>query len=141
MEINRVLVAVSGSKSDGEALTLACNTAKKSKAKVYVIYVIEVKRALPLDAELSMENRRGEDVLGQAESVAEDLDYNVETELLQAREAGSVIVDEAQERKVDLIVMGVDYKRRFGEFTLGDTANYVLKNARCRVWVCREPIL
>ena len=141
MEVNKVLVAVSGGKSDAEALAMAFGAARKSKAKVFVIYVIEVKRALPLDADLPMENRRGEEVLEKAESVAEDLDYHIETELLQAREAGSVIVDEAQERQVDLIVMGVAYKRRFGEFTLGDTASYVLKNASCRVWVCREPIL
>jgi nucleotide-binding universal stress UspA family protein len=140
MDVSKVLVAVSGSKSDDEAITLACNTAKKNRATVYVIYVIEVRRALPLDAELPLENRRGEEVLSHADSIAEKLDYNLETELLQAREAGSVIVDEANERNVDLIVLGVDYKRRFGEFTLGDTAPYVMKNARCRVWLCREPV-
>ena len=33
----------------------------------------------------------------------------------------------------------LNFKKRFGEFTLGKTADYVLKNASCWVWVCREP--
>jgi hypothetical protein len=33
--------------------------------------------------------------------------------------------------------MGIGYKRKFGEFDLGHTAPYVLKNAPCRVWVAR----
>jgi Universal stress protein family len=46
-------------------------------------------------------------------------------------------VDEALEREVDLIVMGIGYKRKFGEFDMGHTAPYVLKNAPCRVWLAR----
>ena len=33
--------------------------------------------------------------------------------------------------------MGIGYKRKFGEFDLGQTAPYVLKNAPCRVWLAR----
>jgi nucleotide-binding universal stress UspA family protein len=47
------------------------------------------------------------------------------------------VVDEARERSADLIVIGLTYKKRFGEFDLGKTTPYVLKNAHCRVWVCR----
>jgi nucleotide-binding universal stress UspA family protein len=50
---------------------------------------------------------------------------------------GTAIVDEALEREVDLIVMGIGYKRKFGEFDMGHTAPYVLKNAPCRVWLAR----
>jgi hypothetical protein len=46
-------------------------------------------------------------------------------------------VDEALEREVDLIVMGIGYKRKFGEFDMGRTAPYVMKNAPCRVWLAR----
>jgi hypothetical protein len=33
--------------------------------------------------------------------------------------------------------MGIGYKRKFGEFDMGHTAPYVLKNAPCRVWLAR----
>ena len=57
----------------------------------------------------------------------------METDLLQAREAGPTIVDEAVARGIDLILMGVEYKRHFGQFSLGSVVPYVLKNAPCRV--------
>ena len=121
-----------------ELLGISELLARKPKAQVYALYVIEVQRTLPLDADLPLEAQRGEEVLLQAEGIAEEQDYQLETELLQAREAGPAIVDEACERGVDLIVMGVSYKRRFGEFTLGHIVPYVLKNAPCEVWLCRE---
>jgi nucleotide-binding universal stress UspA family protein len=76
-------------------------------------------------------------VLARAEHVAEEFGIDVETEILQARDVGTAIVDEALEREIDLIVMGIGYKRKFGEFDMGHTAPYVLKNAPCRVWLAR----
>lgn len=140
MEPKQVLVPVDGSKADDEVIKLACSMAKKTKGKIYVIYVIELKRTLPLEAEVGPEIQKGEGVLDHAERLAEAQDYEVETALLQAREKGSAIVDEAGERDVDLIIIGVNYEKPFGEFSLGTTLPYVLKNAACRVLVCREPI-
>jgi nucleotide-binding universal stress UspA family protein len=102
--------------------------------------VIEVKRSLPLDADIESETEKGEKILDHAERIAAEADYEVETELLQAREVGPAIVDEAVERGVDLIIMGVNYKKRFGEWNLGSTVPYVLKNAPCRVLLWREAI-
>lgn len=133
MEFSKILVPVTGTEADEEAIKLACRLAKKNKGKIRAIYVIILKRALPLDAEIETEIRGAEDILDHMEGVAEEQDFEVETELLQAREAGPAIVDEAAERGVDLILMGVRYKRRFGQFSLGNTVTYVLKNAPCRV--------
>ena len=140
MRPKKVLVPVDGGTADEEAVRLSCRLAKKSGGKVYVTYVIQVDRTLPLDAEVKAEIDRGEAVLDTAERIAEDQDYNVETDLLQAREIGPAIVDEAIERGVDLIMMGVSYLKKFGEFSLGETVPYVLKNAPCWVLICREPI-
>ncbi len=133
MEFNKILVPVTGTKASDEAIRLACRLAKKTKGKIRAVYVISVRRSLPLDAEIEPEIREAEAVLDHAQSVAEEEDYEVETDLLQAREAGPTIVDEAVERKVDLILMGVKYKRRFGQFSLGDVVPYVLENAPCGV--------
>ncbi|MBM4451681.1 MAG: universal stress protein, partial [Chloroflexi bacterium] len=48
--------------------------------------------------------------------------------------------DEARERGADLIVLGLDYKRRFGLFSLGRVIPYVIEEAPCRVVICREPM-
>jgi len=140
MKLKTILVAASGNGADDEAVKLACDLAKKSKASIYVVYVIEVKRSLPLDAVIESEISRAEEVLTQAEDIAEEREYEVETDLIQAREAGSAIVDEAVERDVDLIVMGLTYKKRFGAFSLGRAIPHVLEEAPCRVLLCREPI-
>ena len=140
MEWHKILVPVMGTKADEEAMKLACRLAKKNKAKIWVVYVIAIKRFLPLDAEIESEVRKGEDILDHIEAVAEEQDYEVETDLIQAREVAPSIVDEAVERGVGLILMGVTYKRSFGQFSLGNVVPYVLKNAPCHVILYHQPI-
>ena len=140
IDLRAILVPVDGSAASLEAVKVACGIGRKAKARIYVVHVIEVQRALPLDAELQSESRTGGDILRRAEQIAEDMDCEIEAEILQAREAHHAIVDEGSERHVDAIIMGVTYKREFGEFTLGKTANYVLKHAPCQVWLCRGAI-
>lgn len=133
MEFKRVLVPVGGSEADDETMKLACRLAKKDKGKVWAVSVVTIKRSLPLDAEIDSEIRSAEEILERVQSISEDEDYEVETDVLQAREVGPAIVDEAVERGVDLILMGIAYKRRFGQFSLGNVVPYVLKNSPCPV--------
>ena len=67
------------------------------------------------------------------ERVAQEQNCSLTTDVLQAREVGPAIINEAVEREVDLILMGAWYQARFGEFSLGEIVPYVLKNAPCRV--------
>lgn len=133
MEFHKILVPVTGTKTDQEALKLACGLAKKDKGKIWAVYIITIKRALPIDAEIESEIRKGEGILDQMESIAEEQDFEIETDLIQARDAAPSIIDEAVEREVDLILMGITYKRHFGQFNLGSVVPYVLKNAPCKV--------
>ena len=65
----------------------------------------------------------------------------LEPVLLQARDVGAALVDEATERGADLLVVGLPYRKRFGgEFAIGRTIPYILQNAPCAVWVVREPM-
>jgi len=159
MKFSRILVPVSGEAIDKELIELACKVAKEAKnkeakSKVYVVYVIRIKRSLPLDAEFKPEIQKAENVLTHAEEIADEQNYEVETDLLQAREEGPAIVDEAVERSIDLIVMAASYSKHFelldlgdtisyvlkgAPFNLGDTVSYVLKNAPCRVLLLHSP--
>lgn len=140
MQFKKVLVPVNGTKADEAALRLACSQARRNKGKILVRCVIQVKRTLPLDADIEPEIERGEQVLEQAERIAEDEDYEVQTELLQARDVGVAVVEEALEQGVDLVLIGLEYKKHFGQFSLGSIVPYVLKNAPCRVMILREPV-
>lgn len=133
MEFHKILVPVTGTESDEEAIRLACRLARRDKADILVVYVIPIERTLPLDAEMSGEVETAEAVLDSMEGIAAAEGCAIATDLLQAREAAPTIVDEAVEREVDLILMGASYQRRFGQFSLGNTIPYILKNAPCRV--------
>ena len=134
MGFQGILVPVTGNEADDEAMRLACRLLdKKSKGRIWAVCIIAVSRDLPLDAEIRPEISKAEGILDHIESVAKEQGCRIETDLLQAREVGSAIIDEAEARGVDLIIMGVRYKRRFGEFSLGDIVPYVLENAHCRV--------
>jgi nucleotide-binding universal stress UspA family protein len=129
----KILVPVVGSDADAETIKLACRLAKKDKGKVWAVSVVTIKRALPLDAEIDSEIKKAEEILDKVENVATEENYEVETDVLQARDVGPAIVDEAVERGVSLILMGVAYKQRFGQFNLGNVVPYVLKNSPCPV--------
>jgi nucleotide-binding universal stress UspA family protein len=133
-----ILVPVDGSHASLQAVALACEFGHKHKSKVFAVHVIEVKRTLPLDAEIEGEETRGDEILSRAERVAKDQGHSLDGEILHAREAGPAIVDDAIERGVQLIVMGMEYPERFGEFELGRVVQYVLRAAPCEVWLCRH---
>ena len=133
MEFQNMLVPVNGTAADEETIKLACRLAKPDKAKICVVNVIPIERTLPLDAEMEDEVEKAERILDRMEAVATEQGYTVETDLLQARGVGPTIVDEAVEREADLILMGVEYKRHYGQFSLGTVIPHVLKNAPCRV--------
>ena len=133
MEFRKILVPVSGTEADEEAMKLACRLAKKDKGRIWSVYVVTIKRAPPLDTEIESGIETAEAILDHIEMVAEEQDCEIETDVLQAREVGPAIIDEAVEREVDLILMGAKYKRRFGQFSLGSVAPYVLQNSLCPV--------
>jgi nucleotide-binding universal stress UspA family protein len=134
-----IMVPVDGSNASLVAVALACDIARRNKGKVYVVHVIEVKRTMPLDAALEFEAAASDEIISRAERLGSDLRCQVEGEILQARQAGHAIVDEAIERSADLVILGLERPDSSGEFQVGPVADYVLKNAPCEVWVCRRP--
>ncbi len=136
----QILVPVEGSPTDEEALRLACAQGKRDHSQVLVLYVIEVRRNLPLDADIGNDLERGEQVLEDLLKKCQHWGARVQTDLLQAREAGPAIVGEAAERQSDLIIMGVPYREKFGNFQTEPRALYVLEHAPCRVCLVREPL-
>ncbi len=139
-KLNRILVPVEGVNTDHDSISLACTLAKKDKAEVLLLYVIEVRRNLPIDAEMSVEVERGEQVLARMQHYANKIGFHVQTDLLQAREAGPAIVNEAVERDAQLIVLGVPYREQFGNYSVETRAQFVLEHAECRVILSREPL-
>jgi nucleotide-binding universal stress UspA family protein len=102
---------------------------------------VEVDWRHDLDDELTIEREAASRALDVAEGLAERERVRLETQLLQARDVGAALVDEAVALDADAIVLGLPYKVRFGgDFAMGRTIPYVFRNAPCRVFVVREPM-
>ena len=137
----RTILALNGSPSDARIVRLAAELAKPTKAELVGVHVVEIDWTLPLGADISERSDEAQLILDSADGLAESLGVRMEAALIQARDVGAAIVDEAVEREADLLVVGLAYRKRFGgDFAIGRTVRYVLKNAPCAVWVVREPM-
>jgi nucleotide-binding universal stress UspA family protein len=135
---HRILVPVNGSATDEDVVRLACRLALRQRARVFVITIVEVRRGLPLSSIQSQEVAAAEALLDRAEALGKEYEVDMKVELLQAREAASAIVEEVTARQADLMVVGLPFRERFGEFFMGKTVPFILRNARCRVLLLRE---
>ena len=138
MQPKRLLVALAGTSADPDLIRLVASIAKATKAQVVGIHVIEVRWNLPLDAVLDAELERGEELLESAKKIADQSGVDLETELLQARDAAAAIVDTAVERKCDLVVVAMPYRKRLGRVYVGRTVQNVYVNAPCAVLAYRQ---
>ena len=139
--IRRAIVALAGGPTDDRIVHLAAELSRASQGDLVGVHVVEVGWSMPLDADLAARSDAAQHLLDHAELTAEGLKAKLEPVLLQAREVGAALVDEATEREADLLIVGLPYRKRFGgDFAIGRTIPYVLKHAPCEVWVVREPI-
>jgi nucleotide-binding universal stress UspA family protein len=137
----RAILALAGGPCDDRIVRLAADLTKPKAAVLVGVHVVEVGWSMPLDADVATRSNEAQQVLDHAEGQAEAYKMRLETVLLQAREVGAALVDEATERDADLLIVGLPYRTRVGgDFAIGRTIPYVLPHAPCEVWVVREPI-
>jgi APA family basic amino acid/polyamine antiporter len=140
LEYRNILVPVADALESEEAVDLACRLAAERGASIVAVTVIEVPLELPLDARLPEEERRADELLDEARAIGDSYGVGVIGRLLRARRAGRAIVDEAERRQTEIIVIGAPRKPRRGQRGIfGDTVDFVLKHAPCRVMVVAAP--
>jgi APA family basic amino acid/polyamine antiporter len=142
LEYRNVLVPVVWRRESEAAVDLACRLATERGASIVALTVLEVPLELALDAPLpEAAEERANDLLDEARAIGDAYGVNVTGRLVRARKAGRAIVDEAERRNSEIIVMGSprrDRDRRRGRI-FGGTVDFVLKNAPCRVMVAAAP--
>lgn len=137
----RAILALAGGPCDDRIVHLAAELGRTAHGELIGVHIVEVGWSMPLDAEIAALSEVAQQILDHAELAAERLKARLEPVLLQARDVGAALVDEAAERGADLLIVGLPYRKRFGgDFAIGRTIPYVLKHAPCEVWVVREPI-
>jgi APA family basic amino acid/polyamine antiporter len=105
---------------------------------VEAIYMLRVPDQLPLDQGLEEEERLGRQVLEVARLQAKVAGCRVRCRLIRTRNPGRAIVDEARERRSDLIYISTEHAPS-EERLLGPTTRYVLAQRPCRVVVEHDP--
>jgi APA family basic amino acid/polyamine antiporter len=140
LEYRNILVPVSDALESEEAVDLAARLSAERRASIFALSVLEVPLELPLDARLPAEERRADALLDEARAIGDSYGVDVRERLVRARNAGRAIVDEAERRGTEIIVMGAPRKGRGGRGTIfGGTVDFVLKHAPCRVMVAAAP--
>jgi nucleotide-binding universal stress UspA family protein len=139
--VKRAVLSLDGGPTDELVIECGCKLARADEAELVAIYVVKVAWRHDLDDDLEEQRDEASRALDLAEGMAEKEKVPLESQLLQARDVGAALVDEAVALDADAIVLGLPYKVRFGgDFALGHTIPYVFKNAPCRVFVVREPV-
>jgi APA family basic amino acid/polyamine antiporter len=134
LEYRSILVPVKPGRMSQEAVDVACRLAAERRASIAAVAVVVVPLELPLDARLPEEEHEAYEVLEQARAIGELYGVDVRGRLVRARSAGRAIVDEAERRFTEIIVMGAPRgSGRRGVFS--ETVDFVLKHAPCRVMV------
>jgi basic amino acid/polyamine antiporter, APA family len=131
-----ILLPVSDNAETDQALDVACRLAADRGGTIAAVAVVEVPPSLPLAAHMLDEEAGAKRLLRRAEAVGESYGVRVHGCTVRGRDAGPAIVEEANARGVELIVIGAPRPRRR---PFGRTVQLVLKHASCRVLLMAPP--
>jgi APA family basic amino acid/polyamine antiporter len=138
LEYRNILVPVAPGYASEEAMDVACRLAQERRARIVAVSVVEVSLELPVDAYLPEAVDAANRELDEVGAIGESYGVTVIPRLTRARHAGRAIVDEAARRESEIIVMGGPRRVRLAagrRAIFGDTVDFVLKHAPCRVMV------
>jgi APA family basic amino acid/polyamine antiporter len=133
LEYRSLLVPIVAGDESREAVELAARLATERAGRIVLLRVIVVPLELPLDADLTEQLEEADRLLDRAREIAEPYGVRVVERVVRARHAGRAIVDEAERRGSELVILGA--RRGEHKTIFGSTVDYVLKNSPSRVMV------
>ena len=138
LEFRSILVPIAPGYASDEAMDFACRLAAERRASIVALTAIEVPLELPLDAELPEEVREANEQLDEARAIGDSYGVRVIGRIARTRNIGRAIVDEAERRHSEIIVMAGPRRvrlQRGRRQIFGDAVDFVLRHAPCRVMV------
>ena len=141
-KFSRIMVAIDGSEHSLKAAEYALEIAKSFNSQLFAVTITFVPESYRL---------RQEDVLGESREMADSRTWlenfsheakadNIElkTELINShRPVDYVILEYAEEKNIDLIVVGTRGRSGFKRLLLGSIASSVVSYAHCPVMVVK----
>jgi nucleotide-binding universal stress UspA family protein len=143
--ISKILVAIDGSDSSMDAADYAISISKKYNAELYALHVIHPADVdlLPGPAQTSAyslvinTNKEYEEYLDKVKLKANEYAITIKTEVIAAINVAEGIVDYAEGKNTDIIVVGTRGKSGIKKALLGSVAANVVTYAHCPVLVIK----
>jgi basic amino acid/polyamine antiporter, APA family len=135
VEYRTIVVPVVRTAESEEALVAAARVADERAARVTIVHVIEIPLDLPLDVRLPDAEAAADEILDSAAAFVEGYGVRAVVRLVRARAAGPAIVEEADRRNAELIILGAPRVRIGRRKIFGTTVDYVLKHSLARVMI------
>jgi len=93
---------------------------------------------IPYEFDVSEMRNSIQQAVDRAAEQLRKLSPNVQTHVVEGSHAGDALVEFAKKRGSDIIVLGNSVQDRLGRFLFGSTSRYVLRHAKCSIWIARK---
>jgi APA family basic amino acid/polyamine antiporter len=139
IEYRTVVLHVTDARVADEMTATALRLASERRARVVAVYTLEVPAARPLSQISPEDEARANMQLAEAEALGHVYGVQVISRLVRTRNAGRALVEEAERRGSEIIVLGSPGRSVRSARLFGSTVDYVLRHARCKVMVGAAP--
>jgi APA family basic amino acid/polyamine antiporter len=129
-----VIVPIFGTSVDTQAMARAAAIAGPDAA-VEALFMLQIPVEQKLDCDMTEEEAEARTVLEIARLQARTANLKVRVRLVRTRHPGKSIVDEAIERRADLIYISTEHASSAERDVLGPTTRYVLAKRPCKIIV------
>ncbi|RNI13993.1 universal stress protein [Methanohalophilus sp. RSK] len=141
MSYNKMLISIDGSGYSEQVLEAGMEIAKGLDSRVYIVYVVHPGSSLLPNPDSWSPSRRvleemGKDAFRKAMAIAKDKGLSCETKMLEGYPSDK-IMDFAERKNVDMIVIGSKGRQSTKKFLLGGVAEKVIRNSKKPVYVVR----
>ena len=144
MAITNILVPFDGSTYSVKAFNAAVEIAKRKEAKIKVLTCLEKENLGAWYVDKRVNKQIIKDAkefamgfLSKLEKTAKDSDVSLSVHILEAKSISKQIVDFANSKKINLIVIGSHGQTGFNRFLLGSVSNAVSQSAKCPVLIVK----
>ncbi len=137
--LKSILIPTQGMAYSERGVEVACRLGTEQDATLIFLYVIEVPRTLPLNAEMEEEDKEAKEAISHAEELAALHKMKSVSFVVRSRSAGEEIIKVAREQNADVIIMGIRQHVGLKENILGRTSDIVLRKSPCEVIIDKLP--
>ncbi len=125
----KILLSYDGKESAQQALEYSLKHARSLNADLDIVTIVVRK-----STDQSEDIETAEKLLTRAEKICREKNINCKTKLLiNKQNAGEAIVDYAEGKGYEFIIVGITKTSKLGKLLLGSNAQYVILNATCPV--------